>query len=133
MTGGYLEATGSGVDVTVNGTTTVSGASLYAESGATLTLPNLTSYTETDNTVFEATGPNSTLDLSALTTLGNMTNYWHVEALAGGTVNLSGLTTINEPNASVQFDGQRQRQPAQPVGTDELYRRHGQFHARGHR
>ncbi|MGO8746956.1 MAG: hypothetical protein ACLQNE_13295, partial [Thermoguttaceae bacterium] len=80
MTGGYLEATGSGVDVTVNGTTTVSGASLYAEGGATLNLPNLKTYTETDSTVFEATGLNSTLDLSALTTLGNMTNWWYVEA-----------------------------------------------------
>ena len=32
-----------------------------------------------------------------------MSGYWHAEALAGGTVNLSGLTTINEPNAGVQF------------------------------
>ena len=32
-----------------------------------------------------------------------MSNYWHADALAGGTVNLSGLTTINEPNAGVQF------------------------------
>ena len=68
-----------------------------------LALPNLTTYTETDNTTFEATGVNSTLDLSALTTLGSMSNYWHADALAGGTVNLSGLTTINQPNAGVQF------------------------------
>ena len=66
-------------------------------------MPNLTTYTETDNTTFEATGVNSTLNLSALTTLGTMSNYWHADALAGGTVNLSGLTTINEPNAGVEI------------------------------
>ena len=32
-----------------------------------------------------------------------MSNYWQADALAGGTVNLSGLTTINEPNANVEF------------------------------
>ncbi|MHB1561134.1 MAG: beta strand repeat-containing protein [Isosphaeraceae bacterium] len=66
-------------------------------------MPDLTSYTETDNTTFEATGVGSTLDLSSLTSLGSMTNYWHAEALAGGTVNLSGLTAINQPDAGVQF------------------------------
>ena len=103
MTGGSLTASGSGISLTVTGTTTVSGANLYAVSGGTLAVPNLSSYTETDNTTLEATGVNSTLNLSALTTLGDMSNYWHAEALAGGTVNLSGLTTIDEPNAGVQF------------------------------
>jgi hypothetical protein len=104
MSGGALTANGTGATLLVNGTTTVSGASLYAEGGATLSLPNLTTYAETDNTTFEATGANSQLNLSGLTSLGSMTNYWHAYALAGGTVNLSGLATINEPNAPLQFN-----------------------------
>ena len=103
MTGGSLTATGAGVSLTVTGMSTVSSASLYADAGATLSMPNLTTYTETSNTTFEATGVNSVLDLSALTTLGSMSGYWYADALAGGTVNLSGLTKINEPNAGVQF------------------------------
>ena len=123
MTGGTLTASGSGVSFTASGPTTVSGASLYAEAGTALSLPNLTSYTETDSTVFEATGTNSTLNLSALTTLGSMTSFWQIEALAGGSVNLSGLGTVNEPNANVIFDAERHRQPDQPVGADQFYRR----------
>ena len=42
MTGGSLTASGSGVSLTVTGTTTVSGASLEAEAGAMLNLPQLT-------------------------------------------------------------------------------------------
>ncbi len=103
MTGGSLTSTGSGTTLTVTGTTTVSGASVYADSGSTLSLPDLTNFTENDNTTFEATGAHSTLDLSALTTLGSMSTSWRAEALDGGTVNLSKLTTINEPNADVQF------------------------------
>ena len=66
--GGNLTVTGGSYSLA--GLTNVNGSSLYAQSGGALTLPNLTSYTETDNTTFEATGANSTLNLSALTTLG---------------------------------------------------------------
>ena len=44
MTGGALTANGAGTLVTVTGTTTVATASLYAEGGAKLSLPDLTSY-----------------------------------------------------------------------------------------
>ncbi len=40
MTGGSLTANGLGTSLTVTGTTTVSGASLFAGGGATLTLSN---------------------------------------------------------------------------------------------
>ena len=102
LTGGS-SLTVTGGSYSLSGLTDVNGSSLVRENGGSLALPNLTTYTETDNTTFEATGVNSVLDLSALTTLGSMSNYWHADALAGGTVNLSGLTTINEPNAGVQF------------------------------
>ena len=44
MTGGSLTASGSGITVTASGSTSISAANLYAKSGATLALPNLTSY-----------------------------------------------------------------------------------------
>ena len=99
--GGSLTATGG--TYSLAGLTNISGSSLYAQSGGSLTLPNLTSYNETDSTVFEATGAGSKLNLSALTTLGSMTSFWQNKALAGGTLNLSGLVTIDEPNANVLF------------------------------
>ena len=99
--GGSLTVTGGSYSLA--GLTDVNGSSLYAQSGGSLTLPNLTSYNETDSTVFEATGVNSKLNLSALTTLGSMTSFWQNKALAGGTLTLSGLVTINESNANVLF------------------------------
>ena len=105
MSGGSLTVTGLGATFLEDGTTTMTGGSLYAEAGATLSLPNLTSFTETNSdSTFEATGLSSVLNLSALTTLGSMTGTWNVDALAGGTVNLSGLTAIDQPNASVLFE-----------------------------
>ena len=59
MTGGSLTASGSSVALTVTGTTTVSSASLYAEDGATLNLPDATSYSELDgdtSTALQASG-----------------------------------------------------------------------------
>lgn len=53
MTGGYLSADGSSVILTVNGSTTIADASLYDENGATLSLPQLISYTA-DSTTFTA-------------------------------------------------------------------------------
>ncbi len=47
MTGGTLTASGSGVNLTASGTTAVASANLLAEQGATLSLPEMTSYTST--------------------------------------------------------------------------------------
>ncbi len=96
LTGGGILTITDG-SYSLAGLTDVNSSSLYAESGELL-LPNLSSYNETDNTTFEATGVDSVLDLSGLTTLGSMSNVWHAEALAGGSLNLSGLSTINQPN-----------------------------------
>ena len=103
MTGGSLTASGADVTLQANGTTSVTGASLYAKAGATLSLPNLTSYNKSTDTTFQATGTSSTLNLSALATLGNMSGRWTVQALAGGTLDLSGLAVINQPNAPLTF------------------------------
>ena len=96
MTGGSLTATGSGTVVTVSGTTTISAASLYAQGGATLSLPNLTSFSSNQST-FQADGAGSVLDVSALT---NVTQQgpWDIDATNGGTLNLSGLTSLTCTN-----------------------------------
>ncbi len=96
MTGGSLTANGSGTSLTVTGTTTISGASLYAQSGSTLSLPNLTSYTS-DNNTFQADGAKSVLDASGLT---NVTQQgpWDINATNGGTLNLGGMTSLTCTN-----------------------------------
>jgi RHS repeat-associated protein len=99
MTGGSLEANGSGISLTVSGTTTVSGASLYAAGGATLSLPQLASYTEPyafSSSTMEATGTGSVLSLPALTSIAVTAGYTttYVEALSGGDVELPVVTQI---------------------------------------
>jgi hypothetical protein len=97
MMGGAFEASGSGVTVSVNGSTTLSGANLYAENGASLTLSGVTSYANPnsfDTTTFEATGTGSTLSLPNLTGLGDGQQQFQVEAFQGGQTLLPALAQI---------------------------------------
>ena len=102
MTGGSLTASGSGISLTVTGTTTISGANLFAQGGATLSLPDLTSYSEPNfagNGTFQASGANSVLSLPALgsiTTTGEVA-VTDVIALTGGDVELPALTVLSGP------------------------------------
>ncbi len=110
MTGGSLTASGSGVVLTVTGTTTDSGGSLFAEGGATLSLAQLTGYTGNGGTTtLEATGTGSTLKLANLASVTQTANAYQnqtqFEALAGGTVTLSGLHTINTGTVVLEADG----------------------------
>jgi len=92
MTSGSLLATGSGTALTVAGATTISGANLYAQSGGTLSLPNLTAYSSNGNT-FQADGTGSVLDVSALVTLTQSAG-WSIDATNGGKLKLNGLTAL---------------------------------------
>ena len=92
MTGGTLEATGAGVSLTANSTTTVSQGSLYAESGAAISLPNLTS-SVSNGTTFQAEGASSDLNLPSLATV-TQAGSWSVNAYGGATVNVSALTSL---------------------------------------
>ena len=107
MTGGSLVANGSGTLLTVTGTTTVSAGSFSAQSGATLSLPQLTTYTNpygyNDNTYFEATGANSVLSFPALTSLGNLQSTLVFQATQGGRVLDSALTTIASPSQADEY------------------------------
>ena len=106
MTGGSLTASGSSVTLSVTGTTTVSGASLTAESGATLSLPQLTSYSNpagSSSNVLEATGTGSTLNLPALTSLGTLQNWLYIQANQGGHTLLPALDALASNSSYLQI------------------------------
>ena len=106
MTGGSLTASGSGATLAVTGTTTISAASLYAQAGAALSLPQLTTYSNSngyDDTYFEATGSGSVVSLPALTGLGLLQSSLHFQATQGGQVNASALATIASPGTQDEY------------------------------
>ena len=103
MTGGSLTASGSGVSFTVTGTTTVPGASLYAQGGSVLALPGLTSYSGGGllvHSTLSASGANSLLSLPNLQTItvaAEYGSYVQVGPTQGGDVELPALTQITGP------------------------------------
>ena len=110
MSGGSLTATGSAVAVVVNGSTTINGGSLFATAGATLSLPAATSYADPANisATWQATGAGSVLNLPNVTSVTGSTGYLaelSVQALAGGEVNLPGLTNIPGGEVALESDG----------------------------
>ena len=100
---GTLAASGSGTTFSASGATTVSNANLFAQSGATLSLPTLTSYSDSTNAYFlEATGAGSVLSLNGLTSLSSSGNQLIlVEGLSGGHVNMTSLASVT--TSPVQF------------------------------
>ena len=82
--GASLTASGSAISLTVTGTTTVSGSSLYAQAGATLGLSELTTYDNSiaGETFLESSGAGSVLDLPHLATLGDLQANLEIDALA---------------------------------------------------
>jgi Ca2+-binding RTX toxin-like protein len=80
----------------------------YVNGGATLALPNVTVLNQSGGgSPLQAYGAGSVLDLSHVTTFtGNMAGgTLFVQALAGGAVNLSGLTTYTGGSTYFQADG----------------------------
>ena len=92
MTGGSLTATGSGGSLTSNGSTSIADASLYAEAGGTLSLPQLTSYAS-NATTLEANGGSSVLSLSALVTIVHVGSL-SINADGGGKIDFSSLKSL---------------------------------------
>ncbi len=80
------------------GLTDVDGSNLYAEGGS-LVLPGLTSYSSSYS-YFQAEGSGSELDVSALTTLTQQ-GSWEVDALYGGVVDLTGMTSLEGIDAGI--------------------------------
>jgi RHS repeat-associated protein len=126
MTGGSLRASGSGVTLQANGPTTMAKASAEALGGATLSLPQLASFSSTvaADALFEASGPGSQLELANLSSLsttagaigfvasavapdgaaggGNGTIF---EALDGGVIDLPALASAPGANTVFKADG----------------------------
>jgi len=129
MTGGSLTANGSGVSLIVTGTTTVSVANLYAEGGATLSLPQLSSYSGGGDFVtstLQASGAGSLLSLPALTTITASTAFdssVQVGPSSGGDVEFPLLTQVTGPLPFAISTGSG-TQPA-PVG--HVHRRDAQL------
>ncbi|HBI43673.1 MAG TPA: hypothetical protein DDY78_12610 [Planctomycetales bacterium] len=94
FTHGDLTVTGG--SLTLPGLTDVDGSHLSVQNGGALALPGLTRLTNPDvaTTTFEAYGRGSVLDVSALTTLTQLT-YLDVVAQSGGEVKLTGLTSLS--------------------------------------
>src|SRR5262245_2040566 len=103
--GASLSVTGSGTTFIADGATTINTANLYVSGGATLTLPDLTSYSGGSGATLEATGTGSVLDLSHITTFAGGNGLVNVAAVGGGRVDLSGVTAITAGNTQLVGDG----------------------------
>ncbi len=101
--GGALTITGGAYTL---GLTDFDGSSAYVGAGDSLTLPDVTSYANTNAgpTYFQATGASATLSLPALTSLGTVNNYLYVQALQGGQTDLSSLAAIASASPYVQVE-----------------------------
>jgi hypothetical protein len=89
------------VNLTLANVTDISLASFYVENGGRLFLPNATTYPPGipafQNREFRASGAGSVLDLSSLTSVSGSVNGFsqlYIRAYGGGTVLLSGITTL---------------------------------------
>ncbi|NOS68966.1 MAG: hypothetical protein HOP33_03465, partial [Verrucomicrobia bacterium] len=110
--GTALSASGGGTSLTAIGPDNVDGSTLYANGGATLSLPALRSYLKDGcaGTTLQASGAGSVLALPALTNLVAATPSVYgcaglsVQALAGGQVLLTSLMNL-DGTVSVLADG----------------------------
>ena len=82
------------------------GSSAYVDAGDSLTLPDVTSYSNLNGgtSFLRATGAGSTLSLPNLTSLGTVHNYLEVQALQGGQTDLPSLTAITSTSPYVQIE-----------------------------
>jgi hypothetical protein len=86
--------------------TNIDSASLVAGANGILTLPNVTSYAVgTGFSDFLATGVNSKLDLTALTSITGTMGGLDIEALSGGTIELDGIASTAAKDLDFEVDG----------------------------
>ena len=108
LTGSNLVITGG--SYTFGDLTDFDSSSLNAESGATVSLPALTSYNRTisfGTSTLEATGNSSKLSLSGLLSVASVAPYYantiDIQALQGGQVSIPTLSTVSAANSSVSL------------------------------
>ncbi len=123
-----LNVDGSSQNLTLSSLTSFNSSNLTVSGGAKLSLPGVTGYTgNAATTTLEATGAGSALTLANLASVTQPGNSYaeqaQFEALAGGTVTLSGLKTINTGTVVLESDGTGTY--AECGGTDRLHRDRG--------
>ncbi|MGD9721697.1 MAG: beta strand repeat-containing protein [Pirellulales bacterium] len=98
--GGYIRVYGA--TLSLPQFTNVNGTSLVAGTGATLALPNVTSYVKSseNHVLFRADTAGSLLDLSGLTSITGNPGSLQIDTY-GGTIDMSALTSMT--TRSVQF------------------------------
>jgi len=104
---GQVGVNGAGASFVANSTTTLTGGHLFAGAGGQLNLPNASTYAETPfgNTTFQATGAGSKIDLTSVTSITGTNGSLNVQALAGGTIELDGLTSTTAHDLNLSVDG----------------------------
>jgi RHS repeat-associated protein len=100
----------SGGSPSFAGLTSFNGSDITVSGGGTVSLPGVTGYAGNGNTTtLEATGTGSALTLANLASVTEAASNYpaatQFEALAGGTVTLSGLHTINTGTVVLESDG----------------------------
>ncbi|REK15742.1 MAG: hypothetical protein DWQ37_07955 [Planctomycetota bacterium] len=104
---GTLQANGATATFAANGSVSLTHAGLFALGGGQLDLSNATSYAQgtfTTSTV-RADGAASIVDLSGVTSITGTTGAINIGALAGGSINLSSVTTLTARDTNVSADG----------------------------
>ena len=105
-----LNLVGTAADLMIGGLTAYNSANITVSGGASLSLPGVTSYAGNDmTTTLEATGAGSSLSLADLATVTEAFNgypaWTEFEALAGGSVTMSSLQTIDTGTVVLEGDG----------------------------
>jgi hypothetical protein len=106
----YTTLTVTNGAVTLENVVDITNASFYVTNGATLSLPGLVNCNDSSgfNVVWQAGGTGSVLSLTGLTNLaapGNFEYSLFIEALAGGDVELSQVTTFSSGEVQVESSG----------------------------
>ncbi len=90
MNSSTLTVTGANASLNVTGAATLAIVSLFADSGGKMTFSGATTYGVQGGDRVRASGVNSEIDLSRLTTLAGGGTECFIDALGGGKVDLSG-------------------------------------------
>ncbi len=105
-----LSVAGTGESLILGGLTSFNSGNITVSGGASLNLPAMTSYTgNSATTTLEATGTGSALTLANLASVSEGSNTYQAqtqfEALAGGSVTLSALQTVDTGTVVLESDG----------------------------
>ena len=126
--GAGLTATGSATTLQVAGATTINGGDVYALSGATISLPGVTTIDQGYSEV-EASGDGSEMNLGNLQTIGSG-SVVSLLAKSGGQIDMPSLSTIaGVVNATAEYQGSSISVPVltsfNAVGNDANYEYNG--------